>query len=337
MKARPADSYDPNERIMMAWRATPSLKAWLLAGATDTGRSLSQHVEMTIETARDIERHLAGPMTMELFRSLAATALAEVPADAWFDDADIYFAIRRKWEHILYRRRPSSRINPQTGEIIRAKLTETRLTLPTTRGALETVIGRPVPEPIPADVAPIEIRLPSLPTIQKWAIDLFNRFAPPPRDNDEPVEVIIEAASATTSREDEAHKGFEAADAQAVSAPTAPQASPPPPAGWIHPFHTAWLVARAEIMGQTGAEPNDMAIAEKLAGDSDLRFLANLHHGPAPTVESILEYRDWLAKQIELGVPAPRGSGAVAAAASPSARQRSPPRRKRGEPAIRQA
>lgn len=123
------------------------------------------------------------------------------------------------------------------------------------------------------------------------------------------------------------------ASADALST-SPPQTSPPPPAGWAHPFLTAWLLSRAMLIGQTGSEPDEAAIAAHLAGDPTLRFLSNLHHGPAPTVASVLEFRAWLLTQAGLGPPlAPKDSNeAPAPAARPQAA-----RRKRGPASDRQA
>ena len=155
----------------MSWRTTPATKGWFDAAAKKSGRSLSQEIELTVERARNLQENLGGPRATELLMSLGATAKAKSGDDRWRDAADTDFLIRQTLEQHLYRQRPSSRINPQTGENIRSKLTETRLLLPSTQTTLETIIGRPVRDPIPAEIAPIEIRLPSLPETQQWVMD----------------------------------------------------------------------------------------------------------------------------------------------------------------------
>jgi hypothetical protein len=120
------------------------------------------------------------------------------------------------------------------------------------------------------------------------------------------------------------------ASADALST-SPPQTSPPPPAGWAHPFLTAWLLSRAMLLGQTGAEPDEAQIATHLAGDGTLRFLANLHHGPV-AAGSVVEYYHWLLEH-DLGRPTAQSD---AGAATPPARAGSSRSRKRSAASDRQ-
>lgn len=120
------------------------------------------------------------------------------------------------------------------------------------------------------------------------------------------------------------------ASADALST-SSPQTSPPLPTGWAHPFLTAWLLSRAMLIGQTGSEPDEAAIAAHLAGDGTLRFLAGLHHGPV-TAESVVEYYHWLLEHHLGPPPAPPD----ARAATPPARAGSSRSRERSEASDRQ-
>jgi len=89
---RPAASYEPAERVVMSWRVPRTLKAWLVADAEASGRSLSQQIELQLERARDAEHGLGGPKTAGLLRTFANLIRARFGEDdQWFLTPEQFF------------------------------------------------------------------------------------------------------------------------------------------------------------------------------------------------------------------------------------------------------
>jgi hypothetical protein len=109
---RPSRPPEPGERVVMSFRVTPDLKARLDQAAEQTGRSLTQDIELRLQQSFDLETLLGEPSarTLTVLHILCGLATFETGGKDWLDDPAAFTVVLNRWIDELERLGPRSSV-----------------------------------------------------------------------------------------------------------------------------------------------------------------------------------------------------------------------------------
>jgi hypothetical protein len=261
---RPIDSFEPGTLATFNFRGPVETRRRIQSRAEGSGASMIDETLQLIHWALDHQQRLGGVRVMHFLLTLAEIAQLLYEDDSWLDDPLRFAVVRDAWVEAVDNRAPPAKIAPPP-EITIVEQAEAG------RGLIAELQR--------ASDARRRAHLCNL----LWSLAQVREF-------DDATRAEFAVAASTP---------FEMPQAGEERPPT-----PPVPANWIagprDHFASAWQIARATLLGQTGGEPDERAIAGCLVADGGLR-----HHGGIPdgvtTAEQLLEYR------AELSAPAAGG------------------------------
>jgi len=103
-RGRPPLSPDEGKRYTLSLRVSEERRWELEQAAAESGRSISQELEMRIEQGARDTRILGGPQMTNLFRMMAAAAQlieARSKDKNWFSDYEVFISVREAWRRII--------------------------------------------------------------------------------------------------------------------------------------------------------------------------------------------------------------------------------------------
>ena len=119
-RGRPRLPGERGKRHTLSLRVTDERRHDLENAAAQSGRSISQELEMRIEQGVREEEILGGAEMVRLFRMMAAAAqLIETragPGKTWFSDYEVFVSVREAWSRII------DSVLPQPSEALRDSL-----------------------------------------------------------------------------------------------------------------------------------------------------------------------------------------------------------------------
>ena len=99
-----------NKRLTLTTRITEDLRKKLEAAAADSGRSLSQEIELRLQASLTGDQTLAdalgGKRAAALLLALAAEARLWGDGERWLDDYSAFNTVRAQWDQLLDRVAP---------------------------------------------------------------------------------------------------------------------------------------------------------------------------------------------------------------------------------------
>ena len=101
---RPPLSPEEGKRYTFSLRVSAQRRSELEQAAAESGRSISQELEMRIEQGARDTQILGGPQTVNLFRMMAAAAgfiEGRSKGKRWFSDYDVFISVREAWRRII--------------------------------------------------------------------------------------------------------------------------------------------------------------------------------------------------------------------------------------------
>lgn len=101
---RPPLKPEEGKRYTFSLRVSAQRRTELEQAAAESGRSISQELEMRIEQGARDTQILGGPQTVNLLRMMAAAAqLIEARSNGkrWFNDYDVFIPVREAWRRII--------------------------------------------------------------------------------------------------------------------------------------------------------------------------------------------------------------------------------------------
>jgi hypothetical protein len=113
---RPSDSYAPTDRVPMAFRVRPALKARMEEAVAGNGRSLMSEIESRLEWSFDHVERLGGSRFVGLLEGWAQAITAKFGSgDTWLDDPGPggYFAVQEAWQAMMTAARPTVTDGPR--------------------------------------------------------------------------------------------------------------------------------------------------------------------------------------------------------------------------------